>query len=103
MNKLSDYLLKFVGCTVLNHRPDVSDYHKQVFQTGNLYHFFHTLAILASPFARRPKLVAGWFFMGIVLFSGSCYTLAITGSSHAGLMAPYGGFCFLLGWLSLAF
>ncbi len=50
-----------------------------------------------------PAAVAGWLFVaGTVLFSGSLYALAITGSRRWGAVAPIGGTCLLLGWLALA-
>jgi uncharacterized membrane protein YgdD (TMEM256/DUF423 family) len=50
-----------------------------------------------------PAALAGWFFIaGTVLFSGSLYALALTGSRRWGIVAPFGGMCLLLGWLALA-
>ncbi len=48
--------------------------------------------------------LAGWLFVaGIVLFSGSLYALAVTGVRKWGMVTPFGGACFLAGWLALAF
>ncbi|PYR82425.1 MAG: DUF423 domain-containing protein, partial [Acidobacteria bacterium] len=45
----------------------------------------------------------GWIFVaGIVLFSGSLYTLALTGVGTLGAITPIGGLLFLIGWLCLA-
>jgi uncharacterized membrane protein YgdD (TMEM256/DUF423 family) len=41
------------------------------------------------------------FAIGIVLFSGSLYLLALTGSRWLGPVTPLGGVAFLAGWLSL--
>lgn len=50
-----------------------------------------------------PVALAGWLFVaGTVLFSGSLYALALTGSRRWGMVAPLGGTCFILGWASLA-
>jgi uncharacterized membrane protein YgdD (TMEM256/DUF423 family) len=38
-----------------------------------------------------------------VLFSGSLYLLALTGSRALGFVTPIGGVAFLAGWIALAF
>src|SRR5437867_13285324 len=51
----------------------------------------------------RLLVIAGWIFVaGIVLFSGSLYTLALTGVGTLGAITPIGGMLFLIGWLCLA-
>jgi uncharacterized membrane protein YgdD (TMEM256/DUF423 family) len=42
------------------------------------------------------------FGIGIVLFSGSLYLLALTGTRSLGVITPLGGVAFLGGWLCLA-
>ena len=82
------------------------------FQTGVLYQFIHSLALilvglLAMHFAdehqkkiQRP----GWFFLvGIILFSGSLYSLALGGPRWLGPVTPLGGLSFMIGWFLLAF
>ena len=83
---------------------------KQVYQTAVLYHLIHGLALLAVGWLAILKptepLVrgAGWAFaVGILLFSGSLYALAITGIRKLGMITPLGGLAFLAGWLLLAF
>ena len=39
-----------------------------------------------------------FFLAGILLFSGSLYLLALTGLRALGIVTPFGGVCFLLGW-----
>jgi uncharacterized membrane protein YgdD (TMEM256/DUF423 family) len=79
-----------------------------VFETGVRYHMYHTLAILivALMLARIDGWMiraAGWAFtVGIVLFSGSLYVLALTGVTVLGAITPIGGVAFLLGWALLA-
>jgi uncharacterized membrane protein YgdD (TMEM256/DUF423 family) len=47
---------------------------------------------------------AGWLFVaGTVLFSGSLYTLALSGTRWWGAVTPLGGLCFLAGWAALAY
>ena len=82
---------------------------KAVYQTAVLYHFVHGLALLAvgwlAVLKPREPLIdrAGWaFVIGIVLFSGSLYLLAVTGAKTLGMITPLGGLAFLLGWLCVA-
>jgi uncharacterized membrane protein YgdD (TMEM256/DUF423 family) len=78
-----------------------------VYQTGVQYHLIHALALLAVAMAPRAASrlfpTAGWLFvLGIVLFSGSLYTMAVTGMTKLGMVTPLGGLAFLAGWALLA-
>lgn len=81
-----------------------------VFRTGVDYQAIHALALLAvgilgaQAHDRSGALrVAGWaFLVGIVLFSGSLYLLALTGTRWLGAVTPFGGTAFLVGWAALA-
>jgi uncharacterized membrane protein YgdD (TMEM256/DUF423 family) len=42
------------------------------------------------------------FVIGILLFSGSLYLLALTGNRSLGMVTPFGGLAFIIGWGSLA-
>ena len=81
----------------------------QVFETGAHYHMYHALAIGLAAFAIRDAAAgpataaAGFFLAGILLFSGSLYLLALTGTKLLGIVTPFGGVCFLIGWGCLAF
>ena len=47
-------------------------------------------------------VIAGWsFLIGVVLFSGSLYVLALNGPSILGPVTPVGGAAFIAGWLAL--
>ena len=80
------------------------------FETGVRYQMYHALALLAAAFvalhwpgSRLPTL-AGWTFVaGTLLFSGSLYLLVLTGRRWWGVITPFGGLAFILGWLCLAF
>jgi len=73
----------------------------EVFETGARYHMYHALAmVLAGALgARMPGLV---FQVGIVVFSGSLYALALTGTKGLGAITPIGGLAFIVGWIWLA-
>ena len=84
--------------------PDMMD----VFKTGVLYHLIHSVVILGIGLSKSPNQehwnqglgkAAIFFLAGIILFSFSLYLLAITSLSAFGLITPFGGICFLIGWL----
>lgn len=78
------------------------------FKTGVQYHFYHGLALLgvawaASQWTSSLIPLAGWLFLlGIILFSGSLYVMALTGKRWLGAITPLGGLAFLAGWACLA-
>jgi len=80
-----------------------------VFETGSRYQMYHALALFVVAIAavRSPDStprVAGWLFIaGTLLFSGSLYALALTGTRWLGAITPLGGLCFLAGWALLAY
>ncbi len=80
----------------------------QTFETGARYHMYHALAMGLAALAMRDAAAgaavgaAGFFLAGILLFSGSLYLLALTGVRAFGLVTPFGGVCFLIGWGLLA-
>ncbi|HET8526358.1 MAG TPA: DUF423 domain-containing protein [Actinomycetota bacterium] len=94
------------------------------FETGVRYQLWHALALFAVVFVGSLRFVspktstayvliegsiqwpawsAGWLFVvGVVLFSGSLYMLALTGRRTWGAFTPVGGVFLVLGWLALA-
>lgn len=79
-----------------------------VWQTGVLYHLIHALglfvvALLGARFGSTLLSTAGLvMFAGIVLFSGSLYLLALTGTRWLGAVTPLGGVAFLVAWALVA-
>ncbi len=79
-----------------------------VFETGAHYQLVHALALLAvglvmTRFSHPAISASGWFFIvGIVIFSGSLYVLALTGFRWLGAITPVGGLAIIAGWLTLA-
>ncbi len=85
-------------------RPEAQD----IYQTGVFYHLIHALALLAvgtltilKPSESLVRQAGGAFVIGIILFSGSLYLLAVTGLKKLGMITPLGGLAFLIGWLFL--
>ncbi|MGH6872550.1 MAG: DUF423 domain-containing protein [Rhizomicrobium sp.] len=80
-----------------------------VFETGARYQMYHALAIGLAALAARnagaaaaANVASAFFLAGIVLFSGSLYLLALTGTRTLGLVTPFGGLSLLVGWMALA-
>lgn len=68
------------------------------------YQFIHTVMLFVL--AQRASIPVGpWasFLVGILIFSGSLYVLAITNIRWLGAITPIGGISFLVGWAWLAF
>ena len=78
-------------------------------EIGARYHLIHALAVglvavlSAHVTSRFPNIAAGLFTLGIILFSGSLYVMALTGMRTLGAVTPFGGLCFLAGWIALGF
>jgi uncharacterized membrane protein YgdD (TMEM256/DUF423 family) len=78
-----------------------------IFHTGVTYQLVHTLALLGVALlaTQIPGRLVTWagasFAIGILLFSGSLYVLTLTGVSKLGIITPFGGLAFLIGWLCL--
>jgi len=81
----------------------------ELLRTGALYGMVHAAALIAViGFAqgREPRrgaaVVAGWgFTVGIVLFSGSLFVLALTEVRWLGWATPVGGIALISGWIAL--
>ena len=80
-----------------------------VYHTGNQYHFYHTLGLFAVAVAaalfqpsRLFDLSGAFILAGLILFSGSLYVLSLTGQRWIGMITPFGGTAFMIGWLLLA-
>lgn len=75
-----------------------------VWNKAVFYHFIHAVALAALALYGAVNRGAWWLlFVGIVLFSGSLYLLALTNLRWLGLVTPVGGLCFLAGWAWLVF
>ena len=87
----------------------LNEYSQDIYEKGNLYHFFHSIAliingILAKNFVNLNFDFSGYLFLlGIILFSFSLYALAITDIKILGAITPIGGVCFIIAWIYIAF
>jgi uncharacterized membrane protein YgdD (TMEM256/DUF423 family) len=97
------------GAHALKNRLDA--YSASVYERAVFYHFVHALGILlVALLARTTAITAAgqarvaWLLLiGIIVFSGSLYALAISGARILGAITPIGGLAFIIGWLVLAY
>jgi uncharacterized membrane protein YgdD (TMEM256/DUF423 family) len=82
----------------------------EIYKTAVQYQMFHTTALLiigllALKFHEsRPLRWSGYLMIGgILLFSGSLYTMSISGILWLGMLTPIGGVMLIVGWLLLVF
>jgi uncharacterized membrane protein YgdD (TMEM256/DUF423 family) len=74
------------------------------FQTGVQYQMYHALGtiLVALYYQQTGNSLLLWsaslLLLGIVLFSGSLYALALTEIKWFGPITPLGGVCFIAGW-----
>jgi uncharacterized membrane protein YgdD (TMEM256/DUF423 family) len=101
-------ILGAFGAHGLQNRLD--DYSRGIYEKAVFYHFLHAMGILIVAVlartgtfpAQAADSVCWLLFAGILLFSGSLYVLAVTGNRSLGMITPFGGLAFILGWLLLA-
>lgn len=82
----------------------------EIFETGARYQMYHALALLMvalllsrAEAAQSTLAAAGVsFVVGVVIFSGSLYTLSFTNIKWLGAITPLGGLAFIIGWSCLA-
>ncbi|WP_299181463.1 DUF423 domain-containing protein [uncultured Neptuniibacter sp.] len=90
-------------------KPGLSPALYTVYQTAVEYQFYHTgalglIAMAPAHFRISALLKAGVaFVVGILLFSGSLYLMALTGIRSLGMVTPIGGVAFLIGWGLVAY
>ena len=64
-----------------------------------LYHFIHAIVLFVLALYGSSNRGAWWLFVvGVFLFSGSLYAMALTNVRWLGAVTPIGGLCFLAGW-----
>ena len=84
--------------------PDALD----TFETAVRFQMYHAFALLFTGLLadrRRSRWTdaAGWLFIvGVIIFSGSLYGLALSGIGVLGAVAPVGGLSLILAWAAMA-
>ena len=86
----------------------LDEYSTDIYKTSNYYHFIHSLALIMVGLLQQQfdidLTISGYsFFIGMVLFSGSLYSIALTGVKGLGVITPIGGLLFIIGWGWMAY
>jgi uncharacterized membrane protein YgdD (TMEM256/DUF423 family) len=92
-------------------RDRLDAYSMTVYEKAVFYHFVHSLGILLVALLARTSAITpagqnrvAWLLLiGIIVFSGSLYALAVTGVRMLGAITPIGGLAFIVGWLVLVY
>lgn len=76
-------------------------------ETGSGQHMAHTLALIACVWLntqgyQKARFAMPLFALGICLFAGSLYALALGAPRAVAMAAPLGGLSLLAGWICLA-
>jgi len=73
----------------------------EVYKTGVLYQFIHTIVLLILSLTNfiKSTIPSILFLSGIILFSFSLYIYSTSGIQFFAMITPVGGVCFLIGWL----
>ncbi|MCU0446530.1 MAG: DUF423 domain-containing protein [Microscillaceae bacterium] len=83
----------------------VANQRLDTFELASRYQFYHTLAILGlglslGHFQHKLIYIAGYsFLIGILIFSGSLYALALTNWRWLGAITPIGGVALIVAWV----
>jgi uncharacterized membrane protein YgdD (TMEM256/DUF423 family) len=114
LNALLAVLMGAFGAHLLRERFFIEAHYLEVWKTGVQYHLFHALALLylGTVAEKMPQRLSEWigalFALGMALFCGSLYLLALTSLQKTGaikwlgMITPGGGVCFLVAWALLA-
>ncbi|RUL66393.1 DUF423 domain-containing protein [Dyella dinghuensis] len=85
-------------------RDTLSASQHELWHTAVEYHFWHALALAVAVWSgpgRASRIAVILFALGIVLFSGSLYALALGAPRWTGIVTPFGGVAFIAGWIAL--
>lgn len=80
----------------------------EIFETAARYQMYHALAMLLTGLL-ASRYTSGWFtlagscfLLGVIVFCGLLYGLALGGPRFLGAIVPIGGIAFIAGWVCLA-
>jgi len=73
-----------------------------IWEKAVFYHFIHAVMLFVLADSKPFRTLAWWsFIIGICVFSGSLYLLAVTNALWLGAITPVGGVSFIVGWTCL--
>lgn len=76
----------------------------ELWHTAVSYHFWHALALAFAVMAtkgRAARVAVIAYVIGIVVFCGSLYALALGAPRWFGAITQVGGLAFIVGWIAL--
>lgn len=105
---LAAAVLGFVGVVLGAWGAHGANFHPKAaawWQTGVHYHHVHAVVLLVlgfAPASRSLRWSAILFVLGILIFSGTLYAMALGGPRFLGAITPCGGLALLGGWAGIA-
>ena len=85
-------------------------YSTAIYEKAVFYHFVHALGALLVALlpalglpSRAARRVGVLLLVGVLIFSGSLYLIAVTGVTRFGMITPLGGTAFIVAWGMLAY
>ena len=90
-------------------KEQLTEYGQSIYDKAVFYQMFHAIGIFIVTFigeyysSINISIIIWAFVLGIVLFSGSLYILAVTKIKWLGMVTPIGGTFFIIGWGMLFF
>ena len=86
-------------------KPHLTSYGIAIYQTAADYHIYHALGLIGLGLYEAHYQTSGWlnlagfsFIVGILLFCGSLYALAVFKLQWLVFLTPFGGLSFVIGW-----
>ena len=77
----------------------------EIWKTASHYHLVHAVVLLVIALFHSDDSAARWSWKcmtwGVLIFSGTLYALAVSGTKWLGAITPIGGRLLLIGWLLL--
>lgn len=77
-------------------------------ETAARYHLIHAVALLGVAWlrghttGRAASVAAGAFVLGVVVFAGTLYAMALGGPRWLGAVTPIGGLSLMVAWAAVA-
>tara|TARA_B100001146_G_C16149123_1_gene420323 strand:+ start:592 stop:984 length:393 start_codon:yes stop_codon:yes gene_type:complete len=102
---LISVVLGALGAHILKGHLDAEALH--IFETGARFQMYHAIMLIITGliygiWRSQLLIIAGGFFLvGILIFSGSLYALALSDIKILGAIAPIGGLSLMAGWAFL--
>lgn len=91
-------------------KSSLDSYALDIWKTAAQYHLPHAIGLMIigviqqhGARSKTTNIAAILLFLGQILFCGSLYLLAASGTRWLGIITPAGGLCLIAGWLLTAY